>query len=91
MRHTSVFTCDICERAKGAVNHWWIAYSDAGLLVVSAWNEDLASAEYTKHLCGNGCTQKMVERWLATGSVEAGRVESPESPASPGIARNRDG
>ncbi|HET7873215.1 MAG TPA: hypothetical protein VFL42_11930 [Terriglobales bacterium] len=79
MRHTSVFTCDICERAKGAVNHWWVAYTDAGRLVLSTWNEELAAADDAKHLCGNGCTQKMVERWLAIGSVEAARAAAGDT------------
>jgi hypothetical protein len=77
MRHTSAFSCDVCGRAKGAVNHWWIISparaAEVEQLVISAWNDDLAADPVARHSCGNGCTQKMVERWLATGSLEAAR------------------
>ena len=77
MKHTSAFSCDVCGRAKGAVNHWWIisltSATSAEQLVISAWNDDLASDPAVRHSCGNSCTQKMVERWLATGNVDASR------------------
>jgi hypothetical protein len=103
MKHTSAFSCDVCGRAKGAVNHWWMitparaampGIGAMGLsagpqlpveqLVISAWNDELASDPAVRHSCGNGCTQKMLERWLATGIVETPRTAAgnPEPKAN---------
>ena len=78
MRNPQAFNCDVCGVAKGAVNHWWIVYIGAGHetgcnLVVNPWDDDLSRETGTKHACGNRCTQKLVERFLATRSLDPER------------------
>jgi hypothetical protein len=76
MRNPQAFNCDVCGRAKGQTNHWWIVYLGAGhgngsSLVVNPWEEVLSREIEAKHACGNACTQKLLERFLSTGSLNS--------------------
>jgi hypothetical protein len=79
MRNPQAFNCDVCGRAQGLTNHWWIVYIGAGHgsgsnLVINPWDEALSREEEAKHACGNACTQKLLERFLATGSLASPRA-----------------
>jgi len=74
--------CFICNRIKEeGTNHWWAIYlsittpSDQMSLTIAPFGS-MAGVEGSsyKPLCGNNCTQKCIERWLTTGSVEPAKV-----------------
>jgi hypothetical protein len=70
------FRCDICGKEKGQVNHWWMMWLLPKLLPYGAavhiqgWEDRDAPIEGRKHLCGQECTHKMLDRFLTTGSME---------------------
>ena len=93
MRQPESFTCDICGAQKRETNHWWLL-TTATLLVnsdgmpapkevrelrISQWCDELAINDQAKHACGQGCAQKLLERWMATGSLDAPRRPVAES------------
>lgn len=79
MKRPDSYFCDVCGRQRGATNHWWIVFleRDAALaalvmmLVIRRWSAAAASDPQVKHACGRECTQKLVERWMETRSLEA--------------------
>ena len=76
MRNPDAFNCDVCGRLRGATNHWLVLLvtSFDGHLVIAEWDRAVAEAEGAKHACGNSCTQKLVERWLALKTLDAPRA-----------------
>jgi hypothetical protein len=78
MKKPDSYFCDICGIAKGGTNHWLTLQSRFdGLtfnLLIEEWNKEDADIDGVKHACGNSCTQKLVERWLALKTLEAPRV-----------------
>jgi hypothetical protein len=77
MKKPDSFFCDICGIAKGATNHWRIlvtSFDGHSNLQIAEWDREAADADGVKHACGNSCTQKLVERWLALKSLEAPRA-----------------
>lgn len=79
MTWTESFTCNICGKSKGAVDHWWVAWvesispSDAEgpkpKFQLLPWSELMARHPEVIHLCGAGCALKEAERWMtATAS-----------------------
>jgi hypothetical protein len=74
--------CSVCGAVKGETNHWFLVHAS------EAWTEgpkrapELDSLEINhfrerergEPVCGNNCAQKLVERWLQTGSLEAPRA-----------------
>jgi len=73
---TETFNCDICGKQKGSVDHWWLAWSEPysphpdapqrHLFKIYPWENLLAHDASAKHLCGQACLQKLVDRWLNT-------------------------
>lgn len=73
---TETFNCDICGKQKGSVDHWWLAWSEPysphpdapqrHLFKIYPWENMLAHDATAKHLCGQACLQKLVDRWLNT-------------------------
>lgn len=81
--------CCVCGTGKGETNHWYLvtarksntfawteSSTDACTLVNSS--RQLVITDFTEDgdggpVCGNNCTQKLVERWLQTGSLEPPR------------------
>ncbi len=61
------YTCDVCGRAKGEVNHWWRARVGNALHIYH-WEYfgeggDDESVP-TKHICGHECLNKLVAAFL---------------------------
>lgn len=79
MKKTDAYNCDACGRPRGATNHWWIVFLERDavlmeqvwMLVVRPWSAEAASEPHVKHACGRECTQKLVERWMETRSLDA--------------------
>jgi len=75
------FECSVCGALKRDVNHWWLVSivdvtSAAGLssdLMISQWQPDLAAHKGRRPACGSNCAQKLVERWLTSGTLDAPR------------------
>ena len=68
----SAFICDECKVAKAASNHWWLTWMDSsGSLHASAWDPNAALESDKRHLCGQECVHKAVDRWMVTGQLSA--------------------
>ena len=71
---TETFNCDICGKQKGSVDHWWLAWTEPysphreaperQLFKIYPWENMMAHDATIKHLCGQACLQKLVDRWL---------------------------
>ena len=71
---TETFNCDICGKQKGTTDHWWLAWTEPysphpqaperHLFKIYPWENMLAHDATVKHLCGQACLQKLVDRWL---------------------------
>lgn len=67
MRIAHPWECDVCGRAKGPSNHWWIGYFHsfpAKGVVIQRWSDALAAAPDYFHLCGLECVTRWVTRFL---------------------------
>jgi hypothetical protein len=83
MAWTESFTCNVCGKSKGSVDHWWIGWVDTiqpsdGESVkpkfqLMPWSELMARDPQVVHLCGAGCAMKETERWM-TATSEASRA-----------------
>jgi hypothetical protein len=70
---TETFNCDVCGK------HWWLVWTDPyrpheeaierQMLKIYPWENMSAHDANAKHLCGQACLQKLVERWLNTESA----------------------
>ncbi len=68
--------CAVCGALKRDVNHWWlvsVADGAVAVLAVTKWHPTLAAFSGRRPTCGHNCTQKLVERWLITGSLDPSR------------------
>lgn len=71
---TETFNCDICGKQKGSVDHWWLAWTEPysphaeaqerQMFKIYPWENMMAHDATAKHLCGQACLQKLVDRWL---------------------------
>lgn len=75
--------CFICNRIKEEeVTDWWAVYLShtfaphlsMSLTIVPLVGVTGVEGSSYKPLCGNNCTQKIVERWLTTESLDALRA-----------------
>lgn len=74
MTWTETFNCDICGKQKSNTDHWWLAWNESfrphpdaperHMFKIYPWETLLAHDAATKHLCGQACLQKLVDRWL---------------------------
>jgi hypothetical protein len=79
---TETFNCDICGKQKGSTDHWWLAWielysphpeaPERHLFKIYPWENMLAHDATAKHLCGQACLQKLVDRWLNSEMSVAG-------------------
>ena len=79
MTWTETFNCDICGKQKSNINHWWLIWTEPysphpaaptrNLLKIYPWENMAAHDATVKHLCGQACLQKFVDRWLNTEIV----------------------
>ena len=75
MSARTVYQCDgpNCEQQRKEVNHWFQMRcvpsfgADPATLFIFKWG---STSDGCKHLCGQECVQKMVEKWLATGKLD---------------------
>jgi hypothetical protein len=73
--------CAVCGALKRAINHWWLVFiliakvttGPSQELAITQWRHDVAALPGYHPTCGNNCAQKLVERWLVTGSLDAPR------------------
>lgn len=86
-RDLEPYACDACgKRRESDANRWWLIWETATPprgtvgLVIEDWKEWRANETWVRHACGQACTQKLVERWLSTGSLEEPRPEGAVRP-----------
>jgi hypothetical protein len=72
------FVCDVCGKQKGAANHWLIALLPDSVRLamanaitltdphaaITSWSPQLAKLPMSRHLCGEGCTFKLLSQWI---------------------------
>jgi hypothetical protein len=85
MTWTESFTCNICGKNKGEVDHWWIAWvenvqpsdvePEKPKFQLLPWSELMARHPDVLHLCGAGCALKETERWMRSVSAATRVVE----------------
>jgi hypothetical protein len=71
------YRCDVCERSKGATNHWFLSVArrhPALLFVLAAWDELAAKEPGVGHLCGEGCALRALSRALAEAKEGEGET-----------------
>lgn len=71
---TETFNCDVCGKQKSSTDHWWLAWTELysphpeaterHMFKIYPWENMLAHDANAKHLCGQACLQKLVDRWL---------------------------
>jgi hypothetical protein len=76
MTWTESFSCNVCGKRKGEVDHWWLAWVDQiqpsdeeefkPKLQIMPWSELMARSIEVVHLCGAGCALKEAERWMTS-------------------------
>lgn len=87
--------CYVCGRTKGETNHWYLVaartlqvfgWTEQSTEACTDLGErhDLAITDFRedgkgKPVCGNNCTQKLVERWLHTRSLEPPRGSAADA------------
>jgi len=60
-----IFTCDVCGKQKGTVNHWWMYDdSDSGCTSIEIMPWISAEADRFKHACGQDCITQAVNKWM---------------------------
>jgi len=79
------YTCDICGKKKGEANHWWmLMLGDVPCFeegqpnqrfTVLPWNSNESRNTEMRHLCGQGCAMKALERFMTNRTVEHELVE----------------
>ena len=97
MTWTETFNCDICGKQKGSVDHWWLAWTEPQsphdnaprreMLKIYPWENMLAHDATAKHLCGQACLQKLVDRWMNAEMASNSAVISLEPRKASGTGR----
>jgi len=64
-----VYTCNICGVDHKDANHWFVASTSLEGIELHTWawaiHEELLDDGQTKHLCGQVCAHKFVDRFMA--------------------------
>jgi hypothetical protein len=61
------YRCDVCGKLRETdANHWLVLLAREGVSEISiiAWDVEIAGADAARHLCGQACALKMIEREL---------------------------
>ena len=58
-------TCDVCGVERKAVNHWYLVRANG-----SGFHLPTQRKTGDKDVCGQSCAHKMLDRWLATRSLD---------------------
>jgi hypothetical protein len=79
------YTCDICGKKKGEANHWWMMMLGAvpcfeegqpnHRFTLLPWNATESRNKEMRHLCGQGCAMKALERFMSNQIVERETVQ----------------
>jgi len=65
MAVTEQYSCDICGKQKQHTNHWLLASMDNAALTVRTWESvQVSNKREFKHLCGQECVLKFVNKWM---------------------------
>ena len=76
------YRCDMCGIMRTPSNHWWLIKIDAKGFSLSEWDTKKAKLKTIKHLCGQGCVHKTVDKFFSPSapvlvkSLEADEVEN---------------
>ena len=66
------FKCDVCGKVREKdSNRWWLIIQQKDWLRIEKFSTEAVSLDILAHICGEDCTLQMVQRWLATGSLDA--------------------
>jgi hypothetical protein len=70
-----------CGVVKGATDRWWLMWTSieeykVPVLYLAPWNEELAHAEGTLHVCGERCAQKLQSQFM--GNVRENQLRRGE-------------
>lgn len=69
MKSTSVH-CDECGTEKKETNHWWNVWvSSQSPRLVKMVCVGIGGPSRSRDACGQECVNKMVDRWMSTGSL----------------------
>ena len=60
------FKCDVCDKAKGEANHWFLASVSPTAISIFGWNEGDSARREAIHLCGERCVLRKVSEFIAT-------------------------
>ena len=73
------YTCDICGKKKGESNHWWLLSLGNVLcfeegqpnqrFTILPWNVNESRIGEMRHLCGQGCAMKALERFMTNRTI----------------------
>lgn len=66
MSERTLIFCDECGVERGTENHWFSAWSSQPGVRFEPYR---SGAVKDIDLCGRECAQKVLERWLDTGSI----------------------
>ena len=65
MAQVTVYRCDECDAERGEKNHWYALFADNERFSLHRWAEvDPDQLADAMHLCGPGCVQRRVQRFL---------------------------
>jgi len=59
------FVCDECGKQKGDVNRWWMLETMTGVFWLIAWRKNEETNSQIKHLCGQECAHKALDKFLS--------------------------
>jgi hypothetical protein len=58
------YRCEICGDVTANPVHWFLIQCGPTALTVQQWDAQVADAEGTRHLCGEGDAQVYISRWF---------------------------
>jgi hypothetical protein len=62
MKQPAPYICDMCRQKKGETNHWWLYVPSEESFILDKWQDDMADAPGTEHLCSQGCVVKRLSQ-----------------------------
>jgi hypothetical protein len=80
------YNCDICGKKKGESNHWWMLSLGNVLcfeegqpdqrFTILPWNVNESRNTEMRHLCGQGCAMKALERFMTNRTIDMEMAEA---------------
>jgi hypothetical protein len=59
------YVCDVCGTTRAKSNHWRLVVIDAKGFHVCDWNDSKAKNKKVKHICGQLCLHKSLDKYMA--------------------------